>query len=132
MFRLDAVIKSVVTGKPSLAGGRGRCVGCIIFFVEVGGEVKGEGGLGFAGAVAEGGGLSVDGLHYVLEESVTGEVWVVRDVSFFLAVTSVVESVVDALLLQVEGAKTWKDNLVSFCYLTGDFDVEVFEDGTDR
>ena len=97
----------VVTGKPSLAGGRGRCVGFGVFFVHVGGEVDGEGGLFFTGAVTEGGGLTVEGLDYVFEKAIAGEVGVVGDVGFFLAVTSVVEAVVDALLFEVEGAKTW-------------------------
>lgn len=91
-----------VTGEPSLAGGRGRCVGGGVFFVHVGGEVEGEGGLGFCGAVTEGGGLAVECLDDVLEKAIAGEVGVVGDVGFFLAVTSVVKAVVDALLLQVE------------------------------
>lgn len=120
-----------VTCEPSPAGGRGRCVGCVVFFVHVGGEVDGEGGLFFCGTVAEGWGLAVECLYDVLEESIAGEVGVVSYVGFFLAVTSVVEAVVDALLLQVEGAKTRKGDLVAFGDLTGDNDAEVFENGAD-
>lgn len=121
----------VVTGEPSPAGGRGRCVGGGVFFVHVGGEVEGEGGLGFCGAVTEGGGLAVECLDDILEKAIAGEVGVVGDVGFFLAVTSVVEAVMDALLLQVEGSKTREGDLVAFGDLAGDNDAEVFEDGAD-
>lgn len=125
------LVGMVVTGKPSLAGGRGRCVGGGIFFVHVGGEVEGEGRLGFCGAVTEGGGLTVECLDDVLEKAITGEVGVVGDVGFFFAVTSVVEAVMDALLLQVEGSKTREGDLVAFGDLACDNDAEVFEDGAD-
>lgn len=81
--------------------------------------------------MAEGGGLTVKCLNDVLEKAIAGEVGVVGYVGFFLAVTSIVEAVVDALLFEVEGAKTGKGNLVAFGDLTGDDDAEVFEDGTD-
>ena len=81
--------------------------------------------------MAERGWLTVECLYYVLEEGIAGEVGVVGNIGFLLAVSSVIETVVNALLFEVEGAESWKGDLVALGNLTCYDDAEVFEDGAD-
>ena len=120
-----------MTGKPSLAGGRGGCGGCAVFFVHVWGDVEGVVFLCFGGAVAV---CHLDigkGLHDGFELGGCGEMGCGGDICFVLAVTTVFEGIMNALVLQIEAAKTWVGYLMAFCHFSGNDDGKGFQDQTD-